>query len=236
MIQNTIADSKHVYSELQLVNALELARMSGHKVAHCANMTAEFALENARPGFVFETWLSVFRTYGDCMGDHWYVVRHNRSVELRGEDRRINDLQVEEAVFGGFKSFRESPWFALVEADLVPFMEDHGGLSRGEERSDAPSRSKFEQRVQNVGRLTDGNFYNLGAAQTVTVDCDGGRNHIHIEVSDPEDGEAVAWSGGVMDLVDLLGREAARREADAVASGEMDPEGEPSLDEALEDD
>lgn len=229
-----IAESKHIYSELQLVNALEVARMSEHKVAHCANMTAEFALTNARPGFVFETWLSVFRTYADCMGNQWYVVRHNRSVELRGETRRVNDLQVEEAVFANFREFQASPWFTLVEADLVPFMEDHGGLSRGEERNSAPSRSKFEQRVQNVGRLTDGNFYNLGAAQTVVIDCDGGRNHIHIEVSDPEDGESVVWSGGVMDLVELLEREEARREADAVASGEKDPE--PSLDDALADD
>lgn len=195
-----------ISGEFRFLNARSVADECGHHALSCENMSDEFALENATPGFVYGYWYDV----STCRGEY-KVVRNAKSVKVCDGERKVRVDRSVEARYGSFDEFIESGWGRAVAYDYEVFMESHGGLSAAPAGAEAdPS---LEAWMQPRARMLDGTVENLAEPARLQVWVYGADDMVRIHM---QGGGRMGctWRGTSQELYRLLKGEEGRDDVD----------------------
>lgn len=195
-----------ISGEFQFLNAKSVADECGHHALSCENMSDEFALENATPGFVYGYWYDV-STYRGA----YKVVRNAKTVKLYLGERRLCVTRSVEARYGSFGEFIESGWGRAVAYDYEVFMGAHGGVSKAPD--DAEAEPSLEAFMQPRARLLDGTVENLAEPVELRVWVRGTDDTAKLRMQGGGR-MAVTWEGTSQELYRLLKGEVERDDVD----------------------
>lgn len=185
-----------ISGEFQFLNAKSVADECGHHALSCENMSDEFALENATPGFVYGYWYDVSTYRGE-----YKVVRNAKSVKVYCGKRRLSVSRSVEARYGSFDGFLESGWGKAIAYDYEVFMESHGGVPKVPD--DAEAEPALEAFMQPRARLLDGTVENLAEPVELRVWVHGAEDWARLRMQGGGR-MAVTWKGTSQELYDLL--------------------------------
>ena len=195
-----------INGEFRFLNARSVADECGHHALSCENMSDEFALENATPGFVYGYWYEVAKSFGE-----YRVMRNAKSVRMYGGERRLCVDKSIEARYGSFDEFLKSGWGRAIAYDYEVFMGSHGGVSK------APDCAEVEPLLvaymQPRARMLDGTVENLAGPVKLKVYVDGIEDTMTVCMSGDGRMDAV-WDGTSQEFYRLLKGDEARDDVD----------------------